>query len=67
MTISEAINRLQQIKDDHGDGPLELTIAPSDSRATTNDHRRFVIDLLQSNLTGGAEFLVYDPDWRPSR
>ena len=67
MTISQAIDRLQQIREQHGDGPLELTIAPSDGRATAKDHRRFVVDLLQWNLTGGAEILVYDPDWRPTR
>jgi hypothetical protein len=65
LTLTEAIDRLTEIRDEHGDGPLELTIAPSDGRATANDHRCFVVDLLQWNLTGGAELLVYDPEWRP--
>ncbi len=67
MTISQAIDRLQQIREQHGDGPLELCISPSDGRACANDNRQFEVDLIQWKLTGGAELLVYDPDWRPSR
>lgn len=66
MTITEAINRLQQIRADRGDGPLELCISPSDGRATLSDNRQFEVELIQWKLTGGAELLVYDPDWRPS-
>ena len=67
MTLSQAINRLQEIREQHGDGPLELCIAPSDGRATANDNRHFEVDLIQWKLTGGAELLVYDPDWKPGR
>lgn len=65
MTLTEAIDRLQQIRAEHGDGPLELTIAPSDGRACANDNRSVTVDQIQWNLTGGAELIVYDPNWRP--
>lgn len=67
MTLTEAIKRLQQIRAEHGDGPLKLCLAPSDGRATAKDNRSFTVDLIQWNLTGGAELIVYDPDWKPTR
>lgn len=67
MTLTEAINRLTQIREAHGDGPLELTIAPSDGRATANDNRSFDVDQIQWNFCGGAELIVYDPDWKPGK
>ena len=67
MTISEAIDRLQLIREQHGNGDLDLTIAPSDGRATAKDNRSFTVDQIQWKLTGGTELLVYDTEWKPPR
>ena len=65
MTLDDLIQKLQDLKEFHGGGIVEVEIVPTDGRATGNDTRSFTLDGVSQNLTGGATLTIYDPDWKP--
>jgi hypothetical protein len=66
MTISQMIDKLQDLKDTFGDGQVTLELVPTGGMAVADDTRHFEVDSVDRGIGGGAEITVYDHLWMPS-